>query len=98
MPCLTPENLLYPSTLRFTATEGSGFCVIVSYACTYLDLTSSKQRGQNSVSAHAQLSHVYLTSTLDVMHMIKYTRLSPSLAGRACERGYVKMLMFGHYL
>ena len=38
--------------------------------------------------AHAQLSHVYLASTLDIMHMIKCTRLSPTLAGGAWERGY----------
>ena len=40
------------------------------------------------MSAHMQLSFVYLTSTLDVTHVIKCTRLSPSLAGRALERGY----------
>ena len=33
-------------------------------------------------------SRVYLASTLDVTHVIKCTRLSPSLAGRAWERGY----------
>ena len=32
-----PENLLHPFTLRFTAAIGSGFCAIVSYACTCLD-------------------------------------------------------------
>ena len=32
------------------------------------------------------LSRVYLASTLDIMYMIKYTRLSPSLGGRAWER------------
>ena len=29
-------------------------------------------------------------STLDVTHVIKYTRFSPSLAGRAWERGYTE--------
>ena len=43
--------------------------------------------GRDSVRAHAQSSHVYLASTLDVIHMIKCTRLSPTLAGRAWERG-----------
>ena len=35
----------------------------------------------DSVSAHAQLSCVYLAPTLDVTHVIKCTRLSPSVAG-----------------
>ena len=58
---------------------------------------SSEQCGRDSVSAHAQLSHAYLVSTLNVTHVIKYTRLSPFLAGRAWERGYilVHMVDFG---
>ena len=45
-------------------------------------ITSSKRRGQDSVSVHAQLSRIYLASTLDVTHVIKCTRLSPSLVAR----------------
>ena len=54
------------------------------------------------VPSHAQLSSLYLLSTLDVTHVIKCTRLSPqffdscvfkghtqcALGGRAWERGY----------
>ena len=61
-----------------------------SYACTCFD-DELKWCGRDSVCAHAQLSRVYLASTLDVTHMIKCTRLSPTLArraGRAWERGY----------
>ena len=36
-------------------------------------------------SSHVQLSRVYLASTLDVMLVIKCTRLSLTLAGRAWE-------------
>ena len=36
-------------------------------------ITSSEQCGRDSVSAHTQLSHVYLASTLDIMHVIKCT-------------------------
>ena len=39
--------------------------------------------------AHKQLSRVYLASTLDVTHVIKCTRFSLTLAGRAWERGLV---------
>ena len=45
------------------------------------------------MSAYVQLSRVYLASTLDVTHVIKCTRLSPSLAGRAWERGYLESIM-----
>ena len=38
--------------------------------------------------ANAQLSRVYLVSTLNVMHVIKSTRLSPSLVERAWQQGY----------
>ena len=31
---------------------------------------------------------IYLVCTLDITHMIKRTRLSPSSAGRACKQGY----------
>jgi len=60
-----------------------------SYACTCLD-HKLKLCGQDSVCAHMQLSCVYFASTLDVTHVIKCTRLSPTLAGRAWERGYQK--------
>ena len=42
--------------------------------------------GQSFVHAHGQFSCVYLTSTFDVTHVIKCTRLSHYLAGRAQER------------
>ena len=38
--------------------------------------------------AHAQLSYVYLASTLDVTRVMKYTMLPPSLAETVWERGY----------
>ena len=47
--------------------------------CILASITSSEWRGQDSVSTHVQLSHVYLAFTLDVTHVIKCTRLSPSL-------------------
>ena len=50
-----------------------------SYVCTCLD-HELEQRGRDSLHVHMQLSHVYLTSTLDITHGIKCTRLSPSLA------------------
>ena len=49
-------------------------------------ITNSKLHGRTFVRAHAQLSHVHLASTLDITHVIKRTRLSPSLVGRAWER------------
>ena len=55
--------------------------------CTCLD-QQLELCGRDSVCAHAQLSRVYLASNPDVMHVIKCTRLSPTLAGRAWERGY----------
>ena len=75
------ENLLHQSISRLTAAVASGFCAIVATRVH----ASSKRRGRDSVRAHAQLSRVYLASTLDVTHVIEYTRLSPSLAGRAWE-------------
>ena len=50
-----------------------------SYVCTCLD----HKLQIITVCAQAQLSRVYLVSTLDVTHVIKCTRLSPSLARRA---------------
>ena len=49
-----------------------------SYACTCLD-HELELCGWDSMHAHAQSSRVYLASTLDVTHMIKCTRLSPTL-------------------
>ena len=57
-----------------------------SYVCTSLN-HKLELCGQDSTHAHAQLSHVYLASTLDVTHMIKGTRFSPTLAGKVWERG-----------
>ena len=51
--------------------------------CVLALITSSEQRGRDFESAHTQ--SCYLVSTLDVMHVIKCTRLSPSLIGRAWE-------------
>ena len=78
------DNLLHRSTLQFTTHVGSGFCIIVGYACTCLELGTTWAGFRECLCA----SRVYLVSTLDVTHVIKYTRLSPSLAGRAWERGY----------
>ena len=81
------ENLLLQSISRFTAAVASGFCAIVAMRML-ASIMSSELCGCDSVHAYMQLSHVYLVSTLDIMHVIKYTRLSPSIAGRAWERGY----------
>ena len=78
------DNLLHRSTLQFTTHVGSGFCIIVGYACTCLELRTTWVGFCECLCA----SRVYLVSTLDVTHVIKCTRLSPSLAGRAWERGY----------
>ena len=59
---------------------GSDFCQL--YLLPAL-ITSSERRGQDSVSAHMQLSRVYLTSTLDVMHVIKCTMALPLLSGES---------------
>ena len=69
-----PENLLHWSTLRFTTAVGSGFVSLLATRVLAL-ITSSERCGRDSMSAHAQLSHVYLASTLDVTHVIKCTRL-----------------------
>ena len=61
-----------------------------TYTCTCL-AHELKLCGLDSVRAHAQLSCVYPASTLDIPHVIKYTRLSPTLAGRAWERGYLSL-------
>ena len=74
-----------PCNLR-TAAVASGFCAIVA-TCVLASITSSELCGQDFELAYMQLSHVYLVSALDVMHVIKCTRLSPSLVGRAYERG-----------
>ena len=60
------------------------FCAIVAKH-VLASITSSKLCGWSFICTQVQLSHVHLTSTLDVMHVIKCTRLSPSLAGRAWE-------------
>ena len=70
----------------WTAAVASVFCAIVA-TCVLASITSSKLCGQDFELAYMQLSHVYLVSALDVMHVIKCTRLSPSLVGRAYERG-----------
>ena len=80
------DTLLHRSTLRFTAAVASSFrAIVATRVLGYASITSSERCGWDSVHAHAQLSRVYLASTLDIMHVIKCTRLSPSLAGRAWE-------------
>ena len=76
------ENLLHSSTLWFTAAVGSGVCAIVA-TCVLALITSSEWRGWDSVSAHAQLSRIYLASTLDVTHVIMYQARSPLLSGES---------------
>ena len=72
-----------PCNLRMAAVA-SGFCAIVA-TCVLASITSSELCGQDFELAYMQLSHVYLVSALDVMHVIKCTRLSSSLVGRAYE-------------
>ena len=64
-----------------------------SYGCTCLD-HELELCGPDSVRAHAQLSRVYLVSTLDVTHVIKCTRLSSTLARRSWERGHSNSTTF----
>ena len=70
------------------AGAASGFHVIV--ATVYLP----QPRALNNVCewafmhAYEQLSCVYLMSTLNVTHVKKRTRFSPSLAGRVLEQDY----------
>ena len=80
MSCLTPWESTIPVYLEIYGCCRQQF--LSSLAMNVLALiTSSERRGWDSVSAHVQLSRVYLASTLDVTHMIKCTRLSPSLVG-----------------
>ena len=80
-PCQVPCLMLLESTtpvyLVVYSCCSQQFCAIVDMC---------KLCGQDFVHAHTQLSHVHLASTLDITHMIKGTRLSPTLAGRAWER------------
>ena len=84
MPCLT---LWESTTLVYLAIYSccrQWFCAIVA-THVLASITSSERRGQDSMHAHTQ----YLGSTLDVTHVIKCTRLSPSLVGRAWEQDYL---------
>ena len=54
------------------------FCAFVTTR-VLASVTGSELCGRDSVHANAQLSPVYLASNLDVTHVIKCTRLSPSL-------------------
>ena len=87
----TTTTLVYNTqqiTLRFTAAVASSFhAIVATRVLGYASIMSSERCGWDSVHARAQLSRVYLASTLDIMHVIKCTRLSPSLAGRAWEGG-----------
>ena len=78
------ENLLHRSTLQFTDSCCSQWFLCHCIATRVLvSITSSELCGQDFELAYMQLSHVYLMSALDVMHVIKCTRLSPSLAGES---------------
>ena len=74
------ENLLNQSTLWFTAAYP---------AVSYMYFTCLNHELQTMWAGFCVCPHtincVYLVSTLDGMHMIKCTRLSPSLVGRAWE-------------
>ena len=60
----------------------------------FASTTSSKLR--TYMCAHAHSGRIYLVSTLDVMHVIKSTKLFPSLVGRAWEQGYNHVLSSGY--
>ena len=75
------ENLLNQSTLWFTAAYPA---VSYMYLCTCLNHELQTMWAGFCVCPHA-INCVYLVSTPDVMHMIKCTRLSPSLVGIAWE-------------
>ena len=63
--------------------------------CVLASIMSSELCGRDSVPAHTQLNGVYLVSTLDVMHVIKCTRLSPLTDwGRWCW-GCLQLEQFG---
>jgi len=64
------------------------FCTIITMPVLIVLITSSEWLGWTFVCAHVQISRAYLVSTLDVTHVVKCTRLFPSSAGRAWERGY----------
>ena len=65
----------------------SDVCAIVAM-CICLDHELQTPNLHVCMCAHAQSGCVYLVSTLDVIHVIKSTRLFPSLVGRAWEQGY----------
>ena len=75
------ENLLHWSTLWFTATTASVclffFVIIAMHACTCLN-HKLQTMWARFLHSRAQSSRVYLMSTLDIMHVIKRNRLSPS--------------------
>ena len=92
--CHSAHQVPYLMLLEFTTPVYLGtysccsqqFLCHRSYACTCLD-HELRLCGLDSMHAHAQLSCVYLVSTLDVTHVIKCARLSPTLTGRAWEQG-----------
>ena len=81
--CQVPRLMLWESTtpvyLAMYGCCSQWFLCHRSYVCTGLN-HELDICGQDSVRAHAQLSRVYLTSTLDITHVIKCTRLSLTLA------------------
>ena len=62
------------------------FCAFVT-TCVVASVTGSELCGRDSVHAHAQLSLVYLMSTLDVTRDKMYQALPFFIVGRAWERG-----------
>ena len=87
-----PENLLHRSTLRFMIAVGSGFCIIISYVCTSAGTCLDHELRTMWVGFRECLCAIKSCPPrvypCDVTHVIKCTRFSPSLAGRAWERGY----------
>ena len=95
VPCLTLGEYTTPLyTLQFKAAVASSFCAFIySYTCTYLKWSQApKYMGRHSMRAHTLLSCVYLMCTLDVTHMRKCTRLSPSISRRAWEPTETRLL------
>ena len=70
------ENLLHHSTLRFMPAVASSFHAIVA-THVLASIMSFNRCRRDFMYAHMQLSCVYLTSTLDITHVIKCTRLPP---------------------
>ena len=79
------ENLPHQSTLHCYS---QWFHAIIAMGVLALSM-SFNLCGRNCVCTHVQLSCVYFASTLHVTHVIKCTRLFPTLAERTWERSYM---------